>query len=157
MTRFIAPLLTVLLATSAAADENTTAARDFMILCAKRLPETRQTVQVLKDQGWRYESTDGTYHFYSENGRRVIAATSVTSSPDQGCLASVSKLKKAGAVALAKVVAQELGLAEANKGLPADVYGAWSGRLNGTQVVLVALPPADFGVMRGAALVLMQQ
>jgi hypothetical protein len=141
----------------ALADENTDAARDFLVTCGKRLPETKQTVQVLKTEGWRYESSDGNFHFYSQNGRRVIAATSVTSSAQQGCLSAVARLSDDGAVAIGKATAKALGLAPTKEQLPSGILAIWEGKLNGQNVGLAAMPSDDFGFIRGASLVLVQE
>lgn len=155
MKRLLIALALATIVSPALADEKTDAARDFMITCAKRLPETKKTVQILKDEGWRYESTDGRYHFYSQFGRRVIAATSVTSNPQQGCLSGVASLSNAGAVSVGKSVAKSLGLVQA-EGKEPGTLAIWIGELNGSVVGLVAMPTADFGFMRGASVTLVQ-
>ena len=145
---------------AASADVNTDSAQQFMALCAQRLPETRQTVQLLKDEGWRYESTDGSFHVYSRNGRRVIAATSVTSSPQQGCMSAVSKLNKAGAIALGSKLAAQLGfqlLKSPPPGSPPGTLAVWVGRVNSVKAGIVAYPPQSFYVMRGAGIVLLTE
>lgn len=156
MKKLFFALMLGLAATPAAADDKMNAARDFIVTCGKRLPETRKTVQILKDSGWRYESTDGDYHYYSQDGRRLLAATSVTASTDQACLAAVSKLDEAGALAIGRAAAKQLGFVQSKAEMPAGVYALWEGDLNGRYSALVATPPEDFGFMRGAALVLVQ-
>jgi hypothetical protein len=155
--RLTLALVLALAGTSVQADENTDAARDFLVTCAKRLPETKKTVQVLKDEGWRYESSDGAFHFYSQNGRRVIAATSVTSSRQQGCFSAVARLTKAGAISIGKSTAKALGLAPITDDVELGVDAAWGGVLNGHKVMLAAMPSADFGFIRGASLILVQE
>jgi hypothetical protein len=138
------------------ADENSDAARDFIVTCAKRLPETRKTVQILKDAGWRYEASDGHFHFYSQNGRRVIAATTVTSARQPGCFSAMANLTVEGAIAIGKATAKALGL----KPLDAAALGvpaAWGGVVNGHKVGLAAMPTDDYHFLRGASLILLQE
>jgi hypothetical protein len=157
MIRFALTLVLALAATSALADENTDAARDFIVTCAKRLPETKKTVQILKDDGWRYESSDGNFHFYSQNGRRVIAATSVTSASQQGCLAAVARLSESGAISIGGSAAKALGLKQLPTAVQPGVLAIWGGTLNGRNVGLAAVPSTDFGYIRGASIVLLQE
>jgi hypothetical protein len=155
--RLALALLVAFFGTSVRADVNTDAAGDFLVTCAKRLPETKKTVQVLKDEGWRYESSDGRFHFYSQNGRRVLAATTVTSAPQQGCFSAVARLTKAGAISIGKSTAKSLGLAPITDDVEPGVDAAWGGVLNGHKVMLAAMPSADFGYIRGASLILVQE
>ncbi len=144
-----------LLTLPALADENTESARAFITSCAKQLPDTRGAVKVLKSEGWRYESSDGTFHFYSRNGRRVLAATTVTSSPEQGCFAVVSKLSGDGAIKLAKVLAKQFGLKAAQ---PEDgALAVWTGKVNGVEAGIGAMPPGDFYFLRGASVILLTE
>jgi hypothetical protein len=152
--RIFSLFLVLLLGTPVFADENTDAAGEFLVTCGKRLPETKKTVQILKDDGWRYESTDGRFHFYSQNGRRVLAATSVTSSAQQGCLAAVARLKDAGAIALAESTAKALGLTPMPEKAEPGILGVWGGTFNGRNLGLAAFPSADFGFIRGASLIM---
>ena len=155
--RFFTPLLVVLLGTPAMADENTDAARDFVVTCGQRLPETKQTVQILKDDGWRYEASDGAYHFYSQNGRRVIAATTVTSAPQQGCLAAVSRLTDAGAIAVGNSAAKALGLQPLPEANEPGALAIWAGTINGHNIAMAAIPSHNYGFFRGASVVLVQE
>lgn len=133
----------------ATVEESVARAEAFMITCAARFPETRETTAVLQSEGWRFEGTTGNFRYYSENGRRVLAATATTGNRSQGCIAAVSRLSEAGAVQFAERLARRWGM-DSVQNTPPRFLAAWIGSVNGIPVQLVALRDQDWDIMRGA-------
>ncbi len=127
------------------------AAGKIVSICSDNMPNSKLTKSALKDAGFRYEGSDGSYHIYSLNSRRILAATSVTSSRQQQCMVSVSKMTPAEAEQL---IQPWLKTAKATPVEPTnrDMSKAWHGTFKGGPVNLGILDHIDFGIMRGAVI-----
>lgn len=148
----------VLLPLGASAADLTARALEGFSTCVSRFPESRETVGVLKSQGWRYEGLAGKFHLYSDEGRRVIAAATVTSARQKGCAVAVSKMtaEQAVAVAQAFLQGQKAERLADPKEADEDAVAAWTLKVNGHNVGLAAMQSEDFGIMRGAGLILVE-
>lgn len=120
-------------------------------LCMKYMPNSRLTKDALKDAGYRYEGLQSGYHIYSNDGRRLIAATTKTSSKRQGCLISVSKMTPEEG---AKLIQPWVKATGAQQGTPTNkgVTKAWVGNFKGKRASLGVNKEIDFRIMRGAAI-----
>lgn len=145
-----------LLAQAASVEGSLARAEAFMTTCAARFPETRETTAVLQSEGWRFEGTTGNFRYYSENGRRVLAATATTGNRSQGCIAAVSRLSEAGAVQFAERLAQRWGM-DRVQNTPPRFLAAWIGSLNGIPVQLMALRDQDWDIIRGSGVMVERQ
>lgn len=131
-------------------------AADALEVCFNLMPDSRATKDELKAQGFRYEGADDRYHYYSLNGRRIIIGTTVTHERRQGCLVSVSKMTPQEASSIAAPMVEKA------RGRPLqpqnrNVSGAWVGTLNGRGVAIASLKELDFGLMRGAAVIILNE
>ena len=122
-------------------------------VCADHMPNSRAAKDAFASTGYRYEGSDGQYHFYSLNGRRVVVGTSVTHSATQGCVVLVSKMTVAEAAQLIQpwVTAAR---AKARLSDRSDVPSAWEGIFKGRPAEVGILGKLNLSIVRGAAIVL---
>lgn len=118
-------------------------------ICVADMPNSKKAKENLKKAGFRYESTDGSFHFYSFNGRRVLVGTSTTSNKNQGCLVSVSKMKPAEATELATPIIKKTKSKDLNFS-DRDTVSAWGGTTKGRETFILIDKKMDLGYMRGA-------
>ena len=122
-------------------------------VCADHMPDSRATKDALVAEGYRYEGSDGVYHYYSLNGRRVVVGTTVTHSSDQACTILVSKMTPAEAVQL---IQPWVRAANATP-VPlerADMTAGWRGVFRGRPANVGIIRNADAEIVRGAAIIL---
>lgn len=139
---------------SARADENWEAAKSAFGACMAHFPDVKAIQAQLKADGWRYEGNEQGLRIFSRNGFRAIAATQGNSQIATRCVVAASRLKPEPAIAFARTVAGELSGVKpidlSDRGVPA----AWEGSLRGKVLRLGVVPQAEFGLMRGATVVL---
>ena len=139
---------------AARADENWEAAKSAFAACMAHFPDVKAIQTQLKADGWRYEGSEQGLRIFSRNGYRAIAATQGSSQIATRCVVAASRLKPEPAIDHARVVANELSGAKpidlSDRGVPV----AWEGTMRGVKLRLGVLPQAEFGLMRGATLVL---
>lgn len=122
-------------------------------LCASRFPETKQTRELLKEQGWRYWGTDGEFHVFSAVKNTAMVATSAAGERMQACMMTFRGLDEDEALALAAKIGKASGLTPVKS--PGFQLGeGWLARLNGIKVALFATTTGDFYFMRTSAIVL---
>ena len=156
--RTLLPLLSALLIagpmTANAADPKQIAAAGRAVqVCAEHMPDSRAAKDAFAASGYRYEGSDGNYHYYSLNGRRVVVGTSVTHSVIQGCVVLVSKMTTAEAAQLLQpwvTAARAKPRASDRRNLPF----AWEGTFKGRPAELGVLGKLNLPFVRGAAIVL---
>jgi hypothetical protein len=127
-----------------------------LAVCAEHLPNARAAREAYIAQGFRYEGADPDYNIYSLDGRRLLIGTTVTHSREPGCLVSVSRMTAAEAAAAAAEVIR-LARAERDQQVPAGLSAAWTGTLRGRPVGIGIYDELYFGIMHGAAIVLVMQ
>lgn len=136
------------------ADENWTAAKAAFEVCVARFPDVGSIHEALAADGWRYEGNEQGMRIHTRNGFRAVAATQGSRQTASRCLVSSSRLTEAAATAFAAEIANRLdGAARIDlsaRGVPA----AWEGKLRGKTLRLGVVPDGNFGVMRGAVVVL---
>lgn len=159
LARIAATRLAVLIALVAPAglahaDENWTAAKAAFEVCVARFPDVGAIHDRLVDDGWRYEGNEQGMRIHTRNGFRAVAATQGSRQTASRCLVSSSRLTEAAATAFAAEIATRLDGAKpidlSARGVPA----AWEGQLRGKTLRLGVVPNGDFGLMRGAVIVL---
>ena len=136
------------------ADENWDAAKSAFAACVALFPDVKAIHERLKADGWRYEGNESGLKIFSRNGYRAIAATQGSSQIATRCVVAASRLKPEPAIDHARVVAKELSAAKLIDLTARGVPVAWEGRLRGVKLRPGGVPQAEFGLMRGATLVL---
>lgn len=134
---------------AARADENWDAAQAAFETCLTLFPQTRAIGKALAEQGWRYEGNDSGLRIYSRNGYRAVAAIEGSSQLATRCAVSSSRLAEPAAAAFATATAARLGQNQPNP----EKSGAlvtYDLQIRGTNLRIMALPTAQFGIMRGA-------
>jgi hypothetical protein len=136
------------------ADENWTAAKAAFEVCLARFPDVGVIHDMLAADGWRYEGNEQGMRIHTRNGFRAVAATQGSRQTASRCLVSSSRLTEAAATAFAAEIAKRLDGAKpidlSARGVPA----AWEGQLRGKTLRLGVVPNGNFGLMRGAVIVL---
>jgi len=120
-------------------------------LCASRFPETKQTRELLKQQGWDYWGTDGDFHIFTDAKKKAIIATTAVGERRHGCLMTFHGLDEARALALAAKIGKAHGFIPVkSSGLP--LGEGWVANLNGVEVILFATTTVNFNLMRTSAI-----
>ena len=120
-------------------------------LCASRFPETKQTRELLKQQGWDYRGTDGDFHIFTDAKNKAIIATTAAGERRQGCLMTFQGLDETHALALAAKIGKAYGFIPVkSSGLP--LGEGWLASLNGVKVILFATSTFNFNLMRTSAI-----
>lgn len=136
------------------ADENWTAAKAAFEVCLARFPDVGAIHETLAADGWRYEGNQDELRIHTINGYRAVAATQGSRQTASRCAVSSSRLTAAAATAFATEIATRLeGVKQIDltaRGVPA----AWEGQLRGKTLRLGVVPNANFGLMRGAVVML---
>jgi hypothetical protein len=136
------------------ADENWTAARAAFEVCFANFPDVGTIHDTLAADGWRYEGNENGLRVHTRNGFRAVAATQGSRQTASRCAVSSSRLTEAAATAFATEIAARLeGVKQidlSSRGVPA----AWEGQLRGKTLRLGVVPNANFGLMRGAVVML---
>lgn len=138
----------------ARADENWEAAKTAFEACVAHFPDVKTIHAKFKADGWRYEGTEAGLRIFTRNGYRAVAATQGNSQIATRCAVSASKLKPEPAIAFAEGVARQLNGVKPLDLSDLGIDKAWEGELRGKSLRLGVVPLAEFGVMRGATVVL---
>lgn len=138
----------------ARADENWEAAKAAFLTCLAQFPDVKAIHAKFKADGWRYEGNQSGLRIFTRNGFRAVAATQGTSQTASRCVVSSSRLTPDAVQGFAKTVLGQLEQARSLDLSDRGVQIAWEGRLRGKTLRLGVLPNAEFGVMRGAVVVL---
>ncbi len=159
MFRYLTTLLAVVsfwgfASTANAADPQLMAkAAEIAKVCSTHMPNSKAVKSALKDAGYRYEGIMDGLHVYSANSRRVVAATSVTSAEQQGCIVVVSKMTAAEGVALAQPWVNST-RAESVSVRRNNDAAMWLGTVNNRKVTIAVRKQINFRIMRGAAILM---
>lgn len=120
-------------------------------ICETHMPDSVAAKEAFKASGFRYEGIYGSLYVYSLNNRRLVAATTVTSAREKGCLVIVSKMTPDEARSL---IAPWVKTAKAKPiaHWHNDMSAAWQGTFRGTPVRLGVIDKFELRIMRGAAI-----
>lgn len=125
-------------------------AQELAKICATHLLKPTAIKENLKERGFRYEGVWGETHFYTLDGRRLLAGTSRTSDKVKSCLVSVSKMTLNEATSIAAPIAKAL---KAKEFKAKDYDKAYVSDPRGGFVYAVTVEKhVNFRIMRGAAI-----
>jgi len=138
----------------ARADENWEAAKSAFLVCLEQFPDAKAIHSTLKAEGWRYEGNESGLRIFSRNGYRAIATTQGNSQIAARCVVSSSRLTPEAALAFAEGISKRM-----EGGKPIDLadrgmIAGWEGSVRGRVLRMAVDPKAEFGVMRGAMVIL---
>lgn len=121
-------------------------------ICSDHMPDSLAAMEAFKQDGYRFEGIHHGYRIFTMEGRRLVAAISVTSAKRQACLISVSKMTPPEARALIQpwVAASN---AKPVKPWHRNLSEAWIGTFRKGPVRMAVVKYIDLGPMRGAAIV----
>ncbi len=129
-------------------------AAEIAAICAKFMPDSQATAAALIEAGFRSEGTQLPWRIFSLDGRRIIAGVSITSARRDGCLVSVSKMTPKEA---RELIQPWLDLTNA-KGIKSKRgTTAWIGEFKGGPVRLGVVDKVNFRIMRGAAIMAIEE
>ena len=161
MARSVARLMCVAVLTSllsapgsARADENWDAAQSAFGVCLQLAPDVGSIRKEFKKQGWRLEGDANNLRVYTKNGYRAVAATQSSSGIDSRCAVSSSKLPPETAIKFASAMSKKLKGAKPIDLTAKGMSAAWEGTLRGKSMRIGVFPNGNFGVMRGAIIML---
>lgn len=139
---------------AARADKNWDDAQDAFAICVDNFPRTQDIHAALAAAGWRYDGNVEGLKIFTRNGFRAIAATQGNSQMASRCVVSSSRLSPEAAGAFARQIAAKLDKARQIDLSDRGASVAWEGVLRGKTLRLGVVPDGEFGVMRGAIVVL---
>lgn len=121
-------------------------------ICARHMPDIRDTKAALAEAGFRLDESTGTLHAYTRTGFRVVVGVTTPSAQNPACVVLVSHMTPAEARRLMQPWIR------AAHAVPArDARRAYShvhaGRLNGHPVLLGVIDHMELKSVRGAAVI----
>ncbi|AGT09647.1 hypothetical protein [Paracoccus aminophilus] len=154
LTLFMAlPLVGTAHAAPPTREELLTKAAQGAAVCAKEMPDSRDTSRALVANGFKMADADGPFKAYSALGNRVVVLITTPSNRKVACLVAVSKMSEAEALQL---ISPWLRLANA-KPIPlkpnARVTHAWLGVFKKSVIDLAITPNDDLYYFTGRAIV----
>ena len=120
-------------------------------LCMSRFPETRETTTAFKEAGWRFLGILGSFRAYTNAKNRVIAATAVTNSREQGCFTAVHKMTEDEALAFIEVFLADAKSVKQSEPTERQSIKEWTAVFKGRKVRFAASKSYNYRIMRGTS------